>query len=92
MRRSGIALMMVGVVFLLSGTAATAWAASQAGAMSEEDRALDPEQYDFYCSAQSCSLGSAVIGLVIVTMGILVGRRPALSVRKDQGEEEQAGA
>ncbi len=88
MRHSGIALMVVGMVFLLSGIAATAWAASQASAMSEEDRALDPEQYDFYCSAQSCSLGSAVLGLVIVATGILIGRRPALSVRKDQGKED----
>ncbi len=76
MRPLGIALIVVGMVFLLSGIAATAWAASQADAMSEEDRVTDPEQYDFYVSARSCSLGSAVIGLVILVIGILVGRRP----------------
>jgi len=75
MRPLGIAIIVVGIVFLLSGIAATAWAASQANAMSVEDRALDPEQYDFYVSAQSCSLGSAVIGLITMVTGILVGRQ-----------------
>lgn len=84
--------MIVGGIFLLSGIAATAWAASQANAMSEEDRTLDPELYDFYCSAQSCSLGSAVIGLIIVATGILTGRQPAPAARKDQGKEAKEGA
>jgi len=75
MRPLGIAIIVVGIVFLLSGIAATAWAASQANAMSVEDRALDPEQYDFYVSAKSCSLGSTVIGLIILVAGILVGRQ-----------------
>ena len=92
MRPLGIAIMVVGVVFLLSGIAATAWAASQANAMSEEDRTLDPEQYDFYVSAQSCSLGSAVIGLIIVAMGFLVGRRSAPAVEKGQRKEVKGGA
>lgn len=83
--------MIVGGIFLLSGIAATAWAASQANAMSEEDRTLDPEQYEFYCSAQSCSLGSVVIGLIIVATGILIGRRPALAARKIQGKEKKEG-
>jgi len=75
MRRLGLALVALGLVFLVSGIAAVAWAAGQADAMSAEDRALDPEQYDFYVSAQSCSLGSVMIGLVIAVMGILVRRR-----------------
>ena len=75
MRPLGIAIIVVGVVFLLSGIAATAWAASQANAMCVEDRALDPEQYDFYVSAKSCSLGSALIGLITMVIGILVGRQ-----------------
>jgi uncharacterized membrane protein len=73
MRRLGLAVAVVGMVFLLSGVVAVAWAADQANAMSEEDRALDPEQYDFYASAQSCSLGCVVIGLIIAAIGILVG-------------------
>lgn len=76
MRRLGLVLVALGLVFLVSGIAAVAWAAGQADAMSVEDRALDPEQYDFYVSAQSCSLGSVIIGLVIAAMGILVWRRP----------------
>jgi len=76
MRRLGLALIALGLVFLVSGIAAVAWAAGQADAMSEEDRALDPEQYDLYVSAQSCSLGGVIIGLVIAALGILVGRRP----------------
>ena len=83
MRRLGLALLVVGLVFLLSGIAAVVWAASQADAMTEEDRVTDPEQYDFYVSAQSCSLGSVVIGLIIVAMGFLVGRRSASAVEKD---------
>lgn len=92
MGRLGIVIILVGMVFLLSGIAAVAWAANQADAMSEEDRALEPEQYDFYVSAQSCSLGSAVIGLMIVAMGFLVGKRPALAVKNDQGKEVEGGA
>lgn len=92
MRRLGFALIVVGMVFLLSGIAAVAWSASQANAMSEEDRTLDPEQYDFYVSAQSCSLGSAVIGLIIVAMGLLVGRRPTPAVEKNQRMEANEGA
>jgi hypothetical protein len=92
MRRSGIVIMVVGMVFLLSGIAAVAWAANQASAMSEEDRTLDPEQYSFYCSAQSCSLGSAVIGMIIVTMGFLVGRRGKSVVKKGQMEAVEEGS
>jgi uncharacterized membrane protein len=91
MRRLGIVIMVVGMVFLLSGIAAVAWAASQASAMSEEDRALDPEQYDFYFIAQSCSLGSAVIGMMIVTIGFLVGRRSTPAVKKGQVKEVEEG-
>jgi len=92
MRRLGFALIVVGMVFLLSGIAAVAWAASQANGMSEEDRVTDPEQYDFYVSAQNCSLGSVVIGLIIVAMSFLVGRRSASAVEKDQGKEVKEGA
>lgn len=88
MRRLGLALMAVGMVFLLSGIAAVAWAASQASAMSEEDRALDPGQYDFYVSAQSCSLGCAVIGLTIAALGVLVERLlPKPTADGSRGEE-----
>ncbi|HEX7392926.1 MAG TPA: hypothetical protein VF374_08275 [Thermoplasmata archaeon] len=76
MRRLGLAVIAVGFVFLLSGIAAVAWAVTEANAMNEEDRALDPAQYDFYVSAQSCSLGCAVIGLAIIALGFLVGRKP----------------
>ncbi len=86
MRSLGIVIVLVGMVFLLSGAAAAVWAASQAGAMSEEDRAADPVQYDFYVSAQSCSLGSVVIGLMVMAMGFLVGRRPASAGKNGQGE------
>lgn len=75
MRRLGLVIIVIGTMFLLSGIAAISWAASQANAMSEEDKALDPEQYDFYCSAQSCSLGSVIIGLIIVAIGVLIGGR-----------------
>ncbi len=92
MRRLGFALTVVGMVFLLSGIAAVAWTASQANAMSGEDRAIDPEQYDFYVSAQSCSLGSVIIGLLIVAMGFLLGRRPASAVKKDQGKDVKEGS
>jgi len=91
MRRLGIALIVVGMVFLLSGIAAVAWAASQANAMSAEDKALDPGQYDFYVSAQSCSMGCAVVGLIIVTLGILIGRRSAPTVEKNQGRAAKEG-
>lgn len=84
MRRLGLALIVVGMVFLLSGIAAAVWAASQADAMSEEDRVTDPEQYDFHVSAQNCSLGSAVIGLIIMAIGILVGRQPQGSFKGRQ--------
>lgn len=80
------------MVFLLSGIAAVAWAAGQANAMSEEDKALDPVQYDFYVSAQSCSMGSAVIGLIIVAIGILIGRRHEPAGKKSQGEKCREGA
>jgi len=91
MRRLGIALMVVGMVFLLSGIAAVAWAASQASAMSEEDRIMEPELYSFYCSAQSCSMGSAVIGMMIVIVGFLVGRRSTPAVKKGQMKEVGEG-
>ena len=86
MRRLGLAVIAVGLVFLLSGAAAVAWASSQASAMSEDERASDPEQYDFYCSAQSCSLGSVAIGMVIVAIGVLIGIRPVHAAREHQGE------
>ena len=92
MRRLGFASIAVGMVFLLSGIAVVAWAASQANTMSEEDRTPDLEQYDFYVSAQSCSMGSVIIGLIIVAMGFLVGRRSASAVKKDQGKEVKEGA
>lgn len=76
MRRLGLALIAMGLVFLVSGIAAVVWAAGQADAMSVEDRTLDPEEYDFYVSAQSCSLGCTVIGLMIAGIGVLVWRRP----------------
>ncbi|MEW5747707.1 MAG: hypothetical protein AB1793_02820 [Candidatus Thermoplasmatota archaeon] len=91
MRRLGIALMAVGGIFLLSGIAATAWAASHANAMSEEERAADPELYDFYTSAQGCSLGSAVIGMIIVAMGIIVGRRAGAAVEENQAGNRTGG-
>ncbi len=92
MRRLGLALILLGMVFLLSGIAAVAWAASQTNAMTAEDRVTDPEQYDFYVSAQNCSLGSAVIGLIIVAVGVFVARRSVTAVEKDQGKEVKEGA
>jgi uncharacterized membrane protein len=91
MRRLGSAVIVIGMVFLLSGIAATAWAASQVSAMTEEDRALNPESYDFYCSAQNCTLGSAVIGLIIITIGVLIGRRTATIAKETKGEEPNEG-
>jgi len=91
MRRSGLVLMVVGFVFLLSGVAAVAWAASQASAMSEEDKALDPEQYDFYVSAQNCSMGSVIIGLIITVIGVIVGRRKGHAVEESQGRLRTEG-
>jgi len=44
MRHLGLALLFVGIVFLLCGIAAVAWAAIQANAMSEEDRVTSPQQ------------------------------------------------
>jgi len=76
MRRLGLAVIVAGMVFLLSGAAAVLWAVGQADAMNEEDIALDPAQYDFYVSAKSCSLGCAAIGLAIIALGFLVGRKP----------------
>lgn len=90
MRRLGIALIVVGMVFLLSGIAAVAWAAGQASAMNQEDRALDPEQYDFYVSAQGCSLGCAVIGLIVVALGALIGRLLPIPTVNEGGEKEGA--
>lgn len=87
MRPLGIAMVLAGMVFLLSGVAATTWAVSQADAMSAEDRALDPEQYDFYVSAQSCCMGCAAIGLVILAVGILIGGRSGSTAKKEQGLE-----
>lgn len=91
MRPLGIAMIVVGMVFLLSGIAATVWAVGQANAMSEEERALDPVQYDFYVSAQSCSLGSALIGLISMAIGFFVGRRPAPAVKKNHQKEVREG-
>jgi uncharacterized membrane protein len=91
MRRLGIVIIVIGMVFLLSGVAATAWAAGKASAMSDEDRALDPESYDFYCSAQNCSLGSVIIGLFIVATGVLIGRRTATISREGIGREPNEG-
>lgn len=88
MRRLGIALILVGMVFLLSGIAAVVWAASEASAMTDEDRELDPEQYDFFVSAQGCSLGCAVIGLTIVAVGVLAGRLLPTPAVKDGREKE----
>lgn len=83
--RWGFALIAVGMVFILSGVAAAAWAVGQADAMTEEERLQDPVQYDFYVSAEVCSLGSIVIGLVIAAIGVLgvfVGRRHATVVKE----------
>lgn len=92
MRPLGIALIMVGMVFLLSGVAAAAWARGQANAMSEEDRAADPVQHDFFVTAQNCSLGGAVIGLIVVAIGFLVALRSGSAVKKDKGKEVKEGA
>jgi hypothetical protein len=91
MRRLGLSLIVVGLVFLLSGIAAVTWAASQANAMSADDRVLDPDQYDFYVSAQSCSLGCALIGMIILAIGFLAARWNARPADKDQGREAEGG-
>ena len=91
MRRLGLVLIIVGMVFLLSGIVAAAWAANQANGMDAEDRALDPDQYDFYVSAQYCSMGSAVIGLILFVIGYFVGRAPAPASKEGQAKEDKKG-
>lgn len=92
MRRLGIALIAAGSVFLLSGIVAVAWATSRADAMSEEQKALDPGQYDFYVSAQSCSLGSVILGLVIIVIGFLAWRQSATAAKRGQAMEVKVGS